>query len=78
MTEQEQKFYFPEYPLSYEIALIVVETELRVNNLGNKCVVKLPKGSQQEYPQLEGLTCYSHKEALEILEGEEWHPIIEF
>ncbi len=73
----EQKYYFPPYPLNYEIALIVVETKLRINNNGTKCVVKLPRNDTGEYPQLEGLVCYDLAGAVEVLKGEEWQPIEE-
>ncbi len=71
----EQKFYFPPYPLSYKIALIVVETELRINNNNTKCVVKLPKNDQQSYPQLEGLEVYDHESAVIKLQDAEWQPL---
>lgn len=78
MKTIEQKYYTPPYPLAPEIMLIIVDTQLRLNNTQTKCVVKLPKNDQNTYPQLDGLECYDHKQILEVLRGEEWQYIEEF
>ncbi len=69
------RIYFPPYPLDYRIALIVIDTELRVNNNQDTTVVQLHEGDQTEYPQLEGLEVYDHNSAVIKLQDAEWQPL---
>ena len=53
--------------------LIVEEPEtLRTNNAGNKCVVKLYKGDNEDHSLLNGFTEYTHTQILSELKGSEW------
>lgn len=70
----KQRFYILDCPIDYKIALVVVETELRLPNSGKQTVVKLHKKDSKEYPQLKGHKAYNYKNILKELEKEEWQP----
>lgn len=69
-----QKFYIPDYPLDYEIALLIVETKLRISNTGKQCFVKLPKHTETDYPILAKYPCYNDDTIQEVLSRPEWQP----
>ncbi len=68
----EQRHYFPPYPLDYEIALIAIQTKLRINNDLNKTFISLHKGDENYYPQLDGLESHSLDMVKEEFSEPEW------
>lgn len=69
------RYYILPYPnVNSAIWDIVVQTPetLRTNLQGNKCVVKLYVGDEQQHQMLNGFTEYTHSEILAEMAKPEW------
>ena len=68
-------YYILPYPnINSSIWDLIVETpsELRTNNNGNKCIVKLYSGDTTNHSIFNGITKYTHEEIKDILKAPEW------
>lgn len=74
-----QRFYIVPYPVQQDILDIIVESSdtLRTNNDMTESVIKLPKGDQNQYEQLQPYQEYTYEQILIEMAKPEWQGIEE-